>query len=202
MQNFDEGYIKYINNWERCVDITEFDFVELITCRNKLKMLNLIGVYSNGIGFGNVSCRVNNTNEFIISGTQTAEINIADLSHFSLVYGVDIEQNTLFCKGPVKASSEALSHAAIYLAEKKINCVIHVHHPEKWKTLLNRVTTINKSIAYGTPELAKKIAELLINDQTLKREKIFVTKGHEDGIFVFGETVEEAFEVLILHLNL
>ena len=198
----DEGYIKYINNWEQCSSINEFDFIELITCRNKLKSLNLIGVYPNGIGFGNVSCRVFDTNEFIISGTQTAEFNIADASHFSLVYLVDIEQNTLFCKGPVKASSEALTHAAIYTADLKINAIIHVHHPDKWKSLLNKVTTIDKSIAYGTPQLAKKIAELLKNDETLKREKIFVTAGHEDGIFVFGETVEGAFEVLNLHLNL
>ncbi len=73
---------------------------------------------------------------------------------------------------------------------------------EKWESLLNKVTTIDKNIAYGTPQLAKNIDELLKNDQTLKREKIFVTAGHEDGIFVFGETVEEAFGVLNLHLNL
>mgnify|MGYP003539411402 CR=1 FL=1 len=186
MQNFDEGYIKYINNWEQYFLLNEFDFIKLITCRNNLKSLNLIGVYPNGIGFGNVSCRVNITNQFIISGTQTADVNIADTGHFSLVYRVDIDQNTLFCKGPVKASSEALTHAAIYLADPKINCVIHVHHPEKWQSLLNKVTTIDKNIAYGTPQLAKNIAELLKNDQTLKREKIFVTAGHEDGIFVFG----------------
>ena len=202
MQNFDEGYMKYINNWEQTIIIDTCDFVELITCRNKLKSLNLIGVYPNGIGFGNVSCRVFDTNEFIISGTQTAEINIADASHFSLVYRVDIEQNTLFCKGPVKASSEALTHAAIYRGDDKINAVIHVHHPDKWKSLLNKVTTIDKNIAYGTPQLAKKIGELLNNDERLQRERIFVTAGHEDGIFVFGETVEEAFEVLNLHLNL
>ena len=199
---FDEGYIKYVINWENSLEIKACDFTKLIICRNKLKSLNLIGVYPNGIGFGNVSCRVINTNEFIISGTQTAEINFADAGHFSLVYNFDIDQNTLFCKGPVKASSEALTHAAIYLADPKINCVIHVHHPEKWESLLNKVTTIDKNIAYGTPQLAKNIDELLKNDQTLKREKIFVTAGHEDGIFVFGETVEEALGVLNLHLNL
>ncbi len=192
----DEGYIKYINNWEQTEAITEFDFIELINCRNQLKTLNLIGVYQNNIAFGNVSCRINNTNNFIISGTQTGALGIAQIDDFSLVYNVDIEANTLFCKGPIAASSEALTHAAIYLSDAKIMAVLHVHHPTKWKSLLNKVTTIEKSIAYGTPQLAKKIGELLKNDETLKQEKIFVTAGHEDGIFAFGETVEKAFGVL------
>lgn len=196
MQNFDEGYIKYINHWDRTPSIGSYDFSELIDCRNKLKSLDLIGVYPNGIGFGNLSCRVGDKNEFMISGTQTANVLIADATYFSLVYKVDIEHNALFCMGPVKASSEALTHAAIYLGDAKINVVIHIHHPAKWKSLLNKVTTIDQNIAYGTPELAKKIKELLICDETLQHHKIFVTAGHEDGIFAFGETVEEAFRVL------
>ena len=90
---FDEGYIKYVINWENSPEIKDCDFAKLIICRNNLKSLNLIGVYPNGIGFGNVSCRVGISNEFIISGTQTADVNIADAGQFSLVYSVDIDQN-------------------------------------------------------------------------------------------------------------
>ena len=196
MSNFDEGYIKYNMHWEKSPPVGFLKFDELIKYRNILRSLNLIGVYPNGIGFGNVSCRVSAYPEFLISGTQTAEVIIADEFHFSRVYDFNTESNTVYCKGPVKASSEALTHAAIYQADVGINAVIHMHHPNLWKALLNKVTTIDKNIAYGTPQLAKKIAELLMDDETLKREKIFVTAGHEDGIFVFGETVVEAFGVL------
>ena len=67
----DEGYIKYQCYWTSQDSVTEEEIIVLNQWRNRLYQLGLIGEYDNGIGFGNVSCRLNPENHFMISGTQT-----------------------------------------------------------------------------------------------------------------------------------
>ncbi len=200
MQQLDEGYIKYDIRWKWEEGINKPELVELINCRNQLKMNGLIGSYENGIGFGNISCRLKG-NEFIISGTQTGDIEIANESNFSYVYDFDISKNLLFCRGPVKASSEALTHAAFYAADININAVIHVHDLQLWNNLLFIITTTEKHITYGTPEMANAIIKLLQEDHDLNKNKILVMAGHEEGIFTFGSDLKEARKILNKYLN-
>ena len=94
----------------------------------------LIGQYEDlGIGYGNISVRRGSCDLFLISGTQTGHLPATDERHYSLVTDCDIRNNIVRCSGPVQASSEAMTHAAIYALGDAIGAVVHVHSAELWK---------------------------------------------------------------------
>jgi ribulose-5-phosphate 4-epimerase/fuculose-1-phosphate aldolase len=99
------------------------------------------------------------------------------------------------CKGPIKASSESLTHAAIYRSDKKTNAIIHVHNLNIWTSLIDTVPTTLKHVQYGTPEMAYEIMRLF--KETNFREKIIVMAGHKSGIITFGNNLKEAGKVLL-----
>lgn len=187
----DEGYIKYQANWEKEV-ITAKIPASLVHMRNTLHVLGWIGVLPDGIGFGNISMRESGEH-FFISGTQTGHIPVATQAIFSRVVRVDIENNTLWCAGPVQASSEAMTHAAIYAADAQVHAVIHIHHTGLWSYLLERVPVIDAAIPYGTPALALAMQKVV---RASGNARVVVTAGHQDGIFAYGPNLETAFKML------
>ncbi len=186
----DEGYIKYQCNWIK----TDFIQPEQIEVINKWRTVlfdeGYIGMYENGIGFGNISIRVDE-NLFLVSGSATGGIRELTAEHYALVTDYNFALNQLTCKGMTMASSESLTHAAIYDCSKETNAVIHVHHKEKWTSLLHRVATTNPAIAYGTTEMAYAIQDL-ISGNKIGDHKIIAMGGHEEGLISFGRTLEEA----------
>ncbi len=71
----DEGQIKYRCQWTKLpVVISAQLFNEINPWRNYFHELGLIGAYSNGIGFGNLSVRVNYSREFWISSAATGHL--------------------------------------------------------------------------------------------------------------------------------
>ena len=193
----DEGYVKYECRWENKPSICEADIVELNKWRNKLYQLGFIGEYDNGIGFGNLSVRIPNSQYPIISGTQTGGIAELTVQHYTKVTDFDWHKNYVACRGLIQASSETLTHAAIYVAEPEANAVVHVHDLDLWRKLLYKVPTTNPDCAYGTPEMAEEIIRLCQQQQT-KEQKIIIMSGHEEGILTFGHTLAEAVGVLTL----
>jgi ribulose-5-phosphate 4-epimerase/fuculose-1-phosphate aldolase len=164
--------------------------------RDTLYNLKLIGAYDNDIGYGNISQRFGNTDHFIISGSGTGILERLTAQHYTLVTKIEIDNNRLHCKGPIIASSESMSHGVLYHESMAIQGVIHVHHKSLWQKLLHNVPTTNESAAYGTPEMAFEIMRL-IKESDLMEKKIIVMNGHEDGIFTFGNTLNEAGEILL-----
>jgi len=167
------------------------DIDGLIRARNKLRRLNLIGVDEGGVGFGNVSAR--RWNGFVISGTQTGHLLTATARHFTVVTRVDIDANELHCTGPVPASSESMTHAAIYAAAPGVNAVVHIHNDTLWRRFLWHVPTTRPEAAYGTPEMAHELRHLIRVTDFLE-ERVAVMGGHSGGLVVIGESVEEAAE--------
>ncbi len=53
--------------------------------------------------------------------------------------------------------------------------------------------------AYGTPEMAASITRLLC-EMDLRQHKIFAIHGHREGVFAFGETLEEAESLILAQL--
>ena len=196
----DEGYIKFQANWKNGPAIHSDYLADLQHWRDQMYAHNLIGAYDNGIGFGNISERISGRNQFYISGSATG--NFAQLSneHYACVLDFDLQHNSLDCLGPIVASSESMSHAVIYQQCPWVNGVIHVHHFDLWQRLLHQIPTTNKSAAYGTPEMAFSIINLLKNTN-LPTVKIFVMEGHEEGIFAFGKNLKEAGEVILKWLK-
>ena len=189
-------YIKF--TYERArAEIAPFDqLAELNECRRKLRELRLIGVDSNGIGFGNLSVRDGATNHFHVSGSATGGLPKLTLSDCVRVVAYDFEKNWIRYEGSAIPSSESLTHAAIYESDLTTSAVIHCHDSVLWATLLDRAPTSSKAVAYGTPEMAYEIMRLF-KASDVRTRSILVMAGHEGGIFAFGKNFEDAYEVVI-----
>ena len=196
----EEGYIKFKANWTKSPAMPIRFIKKLNHWRGILYDLKLIGAYENGIGFGNISERFGKSDYFIISGSGTGNFETLTPDHYSQVTKIDIKFNTLNCNGPIVASSESMSHGVIYQSIRSIQGVIHVHHLAMWRELLHKVPTTNINAAYGTPEMAREILRL-IRETDLPDRKIFVMAGHKEGIFAFGDTLDEAGEILLDYYN-
>ncbi len=190
----DEGYIKFKCNWIKSKPISLNKLLEINKWRAKLYNLKLVGAYNNGIGFGNISIRFKD-NTFIISGSTTGNLKKLNENHYTLVNNYDLEKNNLTCKGPIKASSESLSHAVIY-EYSDINAVIHIHNINMWEKLIDKVPTTNKDVSYGTPEMANEVKRLF-KESNVSLERIIVMGGHKEGIISFGKTLDEAGNIIL-----
>jgi len=101
---------------------------------------------------------------------------------------------------PLKASSESLTHAAIYMSDPGVNAVVHVHSIELWNELIYKVPTTNPSMDYGTAGLAKDIIRLF-KDSDVFEKRIIIMAGDRAGILTFGHDMDEAVNVLMQHLR-
>jgi len=195
----DEGYIKFKSDWKKGKALPHSAIQNLNEWRQRLYEVNLVGAYPDGIGFGNVSQRLDG-NTFIISGSKTGNFKTLDNSHFSTVVSFNVEKNWVQCEGPIIASSESMSHAVIYQERFEVNAVFHVHHLELWKKWLFKIPTTSETAAYGTPEMAKEIVQLFQSSNVIE-QKIFAMAGHQEGLFGFGKTLDEAGNILLEILN-
>ncbi|MDH4107789.1 MAG: class II aldolase/adducin family protein [Gammaproteobacteria bacterium] len=196
----DEGYIKFDIDWTQTGPICLAEVDELNRWREPLMAAGLIGHYDDlGIGYGNISVRLAHGRGFIISGTQTGHIVHASGEHYALVTGFDIGANRIECQGSVKASSESLTHAAIYAADPGINAVVHVHQPRLWSELRGALPATDPRVAYGTPAMALEL-ERLCRDPEFRKSGIAVMAGHESGLIAVGPTLADA-ATRILELN-
>jgi ribulose-5-phosphate 4-epimerase/fuculose-1-phosphate aldolase len=190
--SYDEGYIKYEIEWTPGPAAFAAAARELDTWRRPLFEAGLIGVYADlDIGYGNLSMRCGEPGQFLISGTQTGSLSETDESHYSLVTRVDIDANTVSCVGPVKASSEAMTHAAIYALDDDIGAIVHVHSRQLWERYLDELPTTDAAIAYGTPEMAREFSRLFARTE-FGRTGVAVMAGHDEGLISFGATIEDA----------
>lgn len=196
-KKIDEGYIKFNCDWTfkpLQINIPE----EILAYRDKLHELKLIGHIKNlNIGYGNISVRTDDG--IIISGTQTGNIFPINKESFTVVTSYEIAKNNVICEGPVKASSETMTHAAIYEIDDSIKAIIHVHNASIWKKLLHKFPTTNAAVAYGTPEMAGEIKRLFNEHHFNNTDNIIIMAGHEDGIISFGKDLKEAYNILIKH---
>ena len=196
----DEGVVKYRCDWQEADPVAAANIADLMDWRDRLHSWGLISVYENGIGFGNVSVRIGKSCQFVISGTQTAHLQSLGPESYCTVTEFNLEQNLIVCRGPVPASSESLTHAAIYLHRDDVDAIIHVHNPKLWQKLLFKIPTTRKEIPYGTPQMALEMFRLF-EEENLADRQILAMAGHEDGIICFGSTLEEAGTVLSAAMN-
>src|SRR5688572_4087497 len=99
----DYKYLKELNHW-----------------RNRLYKEGLLGAYPDGIGYGNISMRFQH-DKFIITGIETGKLQRLNGRHYTQVTAFNLDKNRITCIGPIKASSESLTHAMLYESHKDIN---------------------------------------------------------------------------------
>jgi ribulose-5-phosphate 4-epimerase/fuculose-1-phosphate aldolase len=179
---------------------------KLIAWREIMALTGLVGrdpARYGGAGYGNVSTRFGPPNaplgqrSFLITGTQTAGKRMLALEDFSFVEQYDYGQNRVRSRGRVHPSSESMTHGAVYDLAPHIRCVLHAHSPVLWRQAGRlRLPTTDTRVAYGTTEMALEVRRLY-RDTVLPERRILSMGGHQDGIVVFGRTIEEAGSVLL-----
>ncbi len=196
-----EGVVKFNCHWSQSGTVISDEQYEIINYwREILFNMDLIGAYENGVCFGNISMRIRGGNQFIITGSATGEIPELEPGHYVKVNSFNIDDNAVQCVGPLKASSESLTHAAIYLADRDVNAIIHVHSIDLWNELIYKVPTTNPAMDYGTVGLAKDIIRLF-NDSDVFEKRIIAMAGDRAGILTFGHDMDEAVNVLMQYLK-
>jgi ribulose-5-phosphate 4-epimerase/fuculose-1-phosphate aldolase len=194
-----EGVIQFDLQW-RQTDAIQADLSALNAWRDILWKLELIGedpLRYQGYGFGNVSQRHGTGNQFIISGTQTGDEVKIGAQHYALVTEFDPGSNRVVAEGPVRPSSESMTHGVTYTLDASVNCVLHVHSPDIWNAAAGLSLPLTRNeVAYGTPEMAKEV-ERLFNETDVREQGIFAMAGHQDGVVAFGSTPEAAGVALI-----
>jgi len=177
-----EGIIKFKANWENTESISDSEYDYINPWREICFGKSYIGVGEDGIGYGNISFRIGETNEFIISGSATGHITNLESIHYSRVTNFDINKNKIHCEGRTVASSESMSHAALYSSNNNVRCIIHIHNNLFWKKYINKLPTTNYDAEYGTVAMANDICNLAKELD----EGAIIMGGHQDGIMVFG----------------
>ena len=178
------------------IEISRFaGFAELNRYRRKLLALGMIGVDASGVGFGNLSIRNGATSRFYITGSATAGISELMPTDCAKVVAYDFARNWLQCEGSTVASSESLTHAAVYESDPTARAVIHCHDMKLWAALLEKAPTTPKRVEYGTSEMAHAVRRLFEATDVEKR-KIFVMSAHDGGLVTFGRDLQEAFGIL------
>ncbi|MDD4016479.1 MAG: class II aldolase/adducin family protein [Kiritimatiellae bacterium] len=189
-----EGYIKYRAQRTEGPIPDHVDWDELNRCRTELFDLKLIGMYPNGIGYGNVSIRVK-ASQFIISGSATGGIRDLSKEHYALVESFDLARNSVKSTGWIDASSESMSHGAVYRALPSVSAVIHIHSRRLFDFMrAGHYPETDPSIPFGTPELARAIEALALSIGA--GEGLFVIAGHDEGIMAYGGSVKSALALV------
>lgn len=202
----EEGVIKFDLQYTQTGPAPAETLAELNAWRRILWQLALIGqdpARYGGYGFGNVSKRITpldaaaGKRRFVISGTQTGGLETLEVTHYSMVNTYDPQANRVEAGGPVRPSSESLTHGMIYDLDTGIHAILHVHSTHIWQQAdtLN-IPVTDAAVAYGTPGMALEVERLFRTTDVLHKG-IFSMGGHADGIVAFGTTPGEAGGILL-----
>lgn len=197
----DEGVTKYHCELEDGEPPAEAAIADLMRCRDRLFAAHLIGVYPDGIGYGNASVRIESSNRFFITGTQTGHKPTLMAADYCEVIDYDIQQNRVRCRGKIPASSESMTHAAVYELNPAICAIIHVHNRDLWQKYMHRLPTTAAAVPYGTPAMAAEMRRLYETSE-LPRLKMLIMAGHEEGLITFGATLADAEQVLLRAMSI
>ena len=191
----DEGYIKFSCRLIQDSPPNPGDFPGLSLLRRDLHDAGLVGVYPNGIGFGNVSARIRRGSGFIISGSGTGALRELPPESWSVVESCSVRENSLLCRGMVQASSESLTHDAVYRANPAVRFVVHAHSwPLFTRQLASGTPSTPPDAAFGTPEIAEAVFRQVHGRDDA--HGFLVMGGHEEGVVVYGETIRDIRRIL------
>jgi hypothetical protein len=197
----DEGAIRFAYGLEAPEgDVAEPAVLQALAgWRAVLKRLALVGqdpARYGGQGFGNLSCRERpGVGAFVITASQTAGAEGLNDSDLVRVLYASPERFWVDAVGRQPPSSETLTHAAIYQADATVGCVLHAHSPDIWRRAAAlALPATPEDVPYGSPEMAKAVALLL---EQPSRPVVFVTLGHEDGVFACAANATAAANALV-----
>lgn len=200
-----EGVIKFQLEFSLAPAPAWDTLADLNAWRRILYLTGLIGqepgLYG-GYAYGNVSVRLPDCSgavkpAFVICGTQTGGLSELSAEHYTTVLSCNVRENKVVAQGPVRPSSEAMTHSMIYDQNTDIGCVLHAHSPVIWNHAARLGLPITAaSIPYGTAQMADAV-KALFQHSNLAQQRIFSMAGHEDGIISFGTDPYTAGSVML-----
>ncbi len=190
-----EGVIRFELDFRAAAPCAESDISALQGWRQVMYRLQMIGQCEDrydGLAYGNVSLRESDAGRsFLISGTQTGGLPRLGGEHFCRVLSCDTALNQVVAEGPVKPSSECLTHAALYAHDPRIGCVLHAHEPILWRAAQALgIAVTDARVEYGTPAMAAEVARIL--DRGSAPDGVITMGGHEDGVLAYGADPDTA----------
>jgi hypothetical protein len=192
-----EGYVKYSASHTTRSAVVPPLWKDLNEVRTKLHDLHIVGVRADGVGFGNVSIRLTG-NQFLISGTATGAERELTPDGYCTVISIDSPGNRVVSAGPIHASSESMTHGAIYQSCPEARCVIHIHSRNIFDGMIrDRCLSTPREAEYGTPEIAAAIARCVARSG--KTGADIVLAGHDEGVISYAPSIAAAYN-RVLHL--
>lgn len=180
MTTYDSRLSKFKLTLKRAAAPTALEVLSLEKWRALFYKLQLVGEYPNEkIGFGNLSCRLTEKKNFLITGGQTGHLPHLQPHHYTRVIECDLKKGHMVAEGLIAPASEALIHSEIFEADPNINYIFHVHHHRLWEY-------IQKS--------GQELGQGIIKDQS---HGIFVMKGLQDEIIAYGTNADEAGKLVL-----
>ncbi len=205
-----EGVIKFQLDYTPAAALPWAELRQLNAWRQLMFQLELIGqdpTRYGGYGYGNISRRTEpldvlpSRRAFVISGSQTGGLAHLLAGHYTTVQECHPAENRLVAAGPIKPSSESLTHSAVYAISPDIRWVLHAHSLHIWQYAAElHIPTTHADVPYGTPEMAAEVQRLFAQTDVMERG-IFSMGGHEDGIVAFDDSAEGAMSKLVSYLG-
>lgn len=190
-----EGVIQFKLSHQPTEAVQYAELADLSYWHERMHALKLIGqdpTRYGGFAYGNMSHRLDD-DTFLISGTQTGGLQQLGAEHYAHIDHCDITNNQVQSHGPVKPSSECMSHAAVYTASPETKAVIHVHSHVIWQHYKALgLSSTPADVDYGTPAMADAV-RLCIESSP----RCIAMLGHEDGIICFAENMPLAGQQLL-----
>lgn len=163
------------------------------------KLIGVLETPEGKVGYGNISTRWGDG--FAITGSQTGHLAELTAVHYTLVTEAVPEENKVVSRGPIRPSSESLTHAMLYQMDEGIQWVMHAHHAPIWQAAKRLGLPLTApEVPYGTPKMAAETARLF-RETDVRQIGMFAMTGHEDGIVSFGETADQAAAVMEKYLG-
>ncbi|MCB1172787.1 MAG: class II aldolase/adducin family protein [Leptospiraceae bacterium] len=208
-----EGIIKFRYDHTRTElpPVFESKVAELEAARSVLHQKKYIGLDSNGMGYGNLSVRIDAHMDslhtfadcapslqggFLISGSQTAHLTKLTRDHYVLVQAFSLGDFYLQACGAATPSSESLSHAAVYLIDPDVRAIIHIHKPDLWQYMLDHAYPATGAVDYGSMEMAQAV-QRLFDEGAFREHRALVMDGHFGGVIGFGSDPQNALQCIL-----
>ena len=167
----------------------------LNTARTQLFDRGLVGAYPDGVGYGNLSLRTPD-GCFLITGSGTGAQRVLCPDQYCLVERFSLADNRVWAMGRIDASSESMTHGALYAARPDVSCVMHVHSRSMFDQLLRQHAPATAAdIPYGTPAMAYAVQKLAQAQDRLPA--LLVMAGHDEGLVAFGADVQTTLAHLL-----
>jgi len=190
-----DGVIKYRSQRVAGTFALPPEWEQLNTARTQLFDLGLIGVTDQGVGYGNLSVRTQG-DQFVITASATGAARQLSAQQYCLVESFSVAHNTVVCRGALDASSESMTHGAIYQVNPLVRCVVHGHSRVLFDALLQgQALRTAVEVPYGTPAMAQAVTHLVLEQAALP--VLFVMAGHDEGVVAYGADVASTTRLMV-----